>query len=248
MSSPTPSFNLNPGPFTEARIGTVVTATPNSLFVDVGGTVMDVAFVLPFTTNTVSPPAPGTVVQLVRQDATWVCYGRLVGQGSNAILNPSFEDSAPGTEPINWFTADVSGSSFATVVDVAAPDGDFAVRVYSGQSSVHYLYSSPIAVNQSDVWSVSASVGGDYDGAALETADSALVALWFANNTDLYPTTSSADTVIQTFSDVPQYPPFRGIYGNVTVPAAAPFMRIALRSTLGADQALVWDNVIARKV
>lgn len=242
MSSPLPS-----GAFTESRIGTVVLSTPNSMFVDVGGTTIEVGFLLPFTATAVSPPAAGTVVQLVRQDSSWVAVGRLVGAGSNSVFNPSFEVSLPGTFPTGWFPYDVSGASQAAVVDVAgAPDGDFAVRVFSAQSSVHYLYSSPIAVNAGDTWSLSAFVGGDYGG-AVQTADAALVALWFANSTNLYPTTSSADTVVVTSVDVPQYPPFRSLFGNVVTPVAG-YMRVALRSTLAASQALVWDSVTARRV
>ena len=245
---PPPPFNINPGPITNGRIGTVVEATPNSMFVDVGGTVVEVAFLLGFTATAVSPPAAGTVVWLAQQDSSWVCVGRLVGAGSNAVLNPSFEDSPPGAEPVNWFTADAAGSSVATVVDVPdAPDGDLATRVYSGQASTHVLYSSPIPVAQGEQWSLSARVGGDYSGGP-ETADAGLIALWFANATDLYPTTSAADTIAATSADVPTPPPYRTIFGTVTVPALAPFMRVALRSTLAADQALIWDNVIARKV
>lgn len=247
MSSPLPS-----GSFTESRIGTVITATPNSMLVDVGGTALDVGFLLPFTATAVSPPAAGTVVQLIRQDASWVAVGRLVGAGSNAVLNPSFEDSLAGSQPVNWEAANVSGAAVATTVDVVdAPDGDLVVRVFSGTAgTVHYLYSAPIPVNTGEVWSLSAAVGGDYGGASSETADAALVGLWFANDTNLYPTTSAADTVATggTLADVPQFPPFRAIAGTVTVPAATFFMRVALRSTLAANQALVWDNVIARKV
>lgn len=244
MSSPTPSPE---GPFTQSRIGVVTLATPNSMFVDVGGTVIPVAFLMPFTGSAVAPPAAGTVVQLVRQDASWVAVGRVVGAGSNSVTNPSFEDSLPGTQPVNWQVANISGSSTATVVDVAnAPDGDFAARVYSGQSSAHYLYSNPIPVNAGDVWSLSAFVGGDYAGGA-ETADAQIDAMWYANTTDLFPTVSSASIVVVTSIDVPQYPPFRSLYGNVTAPVSG-FMRVALRSTLAAGQALVWDSVIARRV
>jgi|GEM_PF-3905122 len=247
MSSPLPFGPAPSGAFTESRIGVVVLATPNSMFVDVGGTTIEVAFVLPFTATAVSPPAAGTVVQLIRQDASWVALGRLVGAGSNSILNSSFEASVPGSFPSSWESANVSGSSTATVVDIAgAPDGDLAVRVFSAQASVHYLYSSPIAVNAGEVWSLSAFVGGDYSG-VLPTADAALVGLWFANSTNLYPTTSSADTVVVTAVDVPQYPPFTSLYGNVTAPVTG-YMRVALRSTLAAGQALVWDQIIARKV
>lgn len=244
MSSPRPL--PNEGRFTESRIGTVVAATPNSMFVDVGGTVIPVAFVVPFLSGTVTPPAAGSVVHLIRQDASWVATGRVVGAGSNSVLNPSFEDSPAGSFPTNWQSYDVSGVSSVTVTDVvSAPDGDLAARVYSGQASVHYLYSSPIPVASGEIWSLSAFVGGDYGGGAA-TADAAIVALWFANSTNLYPTTSSADIVVATFVDVPQYPPFQSVFGSVTAPVTG-FMRVALRSTLAAGQALVFDNAIARR-
>lgn len=248
MSSPPPVVSTLEGPFTQSRIGTVVLATPNSMFVDVGGTVMEVAFLLPFTATAASPPAAGTVVQLVRQDASWVATGRVVGAGSNSVLNPSFEDSGPGAQPALWFSADASGVSTALVVDVVgAPEGDFAARVYSDQTSVHYLYSSPIPVNTGDTWSLGAFVGGDYSGGA-QTADAELDALWFANATDLYPTVSAPPSTLDTATDVPQYPPFQTLSGNVVVPAATFFMRVALQSNLAAGQALVWDMITARKV
>lgn len=246
MSSPPPVVSALEGPFTQSRIGVVVLATPNVMFVDVGGTVMEVAFLLPFTATAVSAPAPGTVVQLIRQDASWVAVGRVVGAGSNSVLNPSFEDSEPGSQPVNWQVADISGAStVTTIATTAAPAGAQAARVYSAQSSDHYLYSSPIGVTSGDVWSISAFVGGDYGGGA-ETADAKIDAMWFANMTDLFPTTSSASINVVTSNDVPQYPPFKAISGTVTAPVTG-FMRVGLRSTLGAGQALVWDSVTARR-
>lgn len=246
MSSPPPVVSALEGPFTQSRIGTVVLATPNTMFVNVAGTVMEVAFLLPFTSTAVSPPAAGTVVQLIRQDASWVAVGRVVGTGSNAVLNPSFEDSLPGGQPVQWQVADISGASTVTVIVTPdAPDGSQAARVYSGQASDHYLYSAPIAVNAGDTWSIAAFVGGDYNGGP-QTADSRIDAMWFANMTDLYPTVSSASINVVTSNDVPQYPPFRAISGTVTAPVSG-FMRVALRSTLGAGQALVWDQVSARR-
>lgn len=234
------------GPFTRSRIGVVVSSTPNSMFVDVGDTVLETAFLLPFTATTVAPPAAGTVVQLVCQDSSWVAVGRVVGAGSNAILNPSFEDSPPGAQPANWFSGDAVGTAVAMTVDIAdAPDGDLAARVTTSVTAVHILYSSPIAVNAGDVWSLSAYAGGDYSGGP-PTADAGIVALWFANATDLWPTTSSPDTLAVQVLDIPQYPPFTALYANVTAPVSG-FMRVALRSDLVAGQALVWDQVVARK-
>lgn len=246
MSSPPPVVSALEGPFTQSRIGTVVLATPNSMFVNVAGTVMEVAFLLPFTSTAVTPPAVGTVVQLIRQDSSWVAVGRIVGTGSNAVLNPSFEDSLPGSQPVNWQVADISGASTVTVISTSdAPDGTQAARVFSGQASDHYLYSAPIAVNAGDIWSIAAFVGGDYNGGP-QTADARIDAMWFANMTDLFPTVSSASINVVTSNDVPQYPPFRAIAGTVTAPVSG-FMRVGLRSTLGAGQALVWDSVTARR-
>ena len=248
MTSPLPVLVAPPsGSFTESRIGTVVLATPNSMFVDVGGTVMEVGFLAPFTATAVSPPAAGAIVHLVRQDASWVATGRLLGAGSNAVENPSFEDSEPGAQPVKWFVADISGVSTATVVSIAgAPAGSQAVRVFSGQVSDHYLYSSPIPVNTGETWSISAFVGGDYGGGAA-TARARIDAMWFANATDLFPVVSAPSTNVADLLNVPQYPPFQVLSGTNVVPAATFFLRIALRSTLAAGQALVWDAVTARR-
>lgn len=247
MSSPTPAVTSLSGVFTESRIGTVVLATPNILFVDVGGTTLEVAFLGTFTGAAIVPPAAGTVVQVVRQDASWVATGPLIGAGSNAVVNGSFEDGPVGAQPAHWFTADISGSSTAIVVDIAdAPSGDLAARVFSAQASDHYLYSEPIPVNTGDTWSLSAFVGGDYAGGPA-TAQARIDAMWFANSTDLFPTVSAPSTTVDSQTNVPQYPPFTVLAGNVVVPAATFFMRVALRSTLAAGQALIWDAASARR-
>jgi|SRR5688572_10764033 len=245
MSSPVPL--VPPGTFTESRIGVVVLATPNTMFVDVGGTTMEVAFLLPFTSTAVTPPDPGTVVHLVRQDASWVAMGRLVGTGSNSVVNGGFEDGPVGAQPVHWQSYNITGSSTAIVVDIAdAPEGDLAARVYSASAADHYLYSDPIPVNTGESWSLSAFVGGDYAGGAA-TARARIDAMWFANSTDLFPTVSAASITVDDLMNVPQYPPFQVLSGNVTVPAATFFMRVALRSTLAAGQALVWDAASARR-
>jgi hypothetical protein len=248
MSSPTPAAAGLQGVFTESRIGVVVLATPNTMFVQVGSTVMEVGFLLPFTATAVSPPAAGTVVQLVRQDASWVAVGRIVGTGSNAVVNPSFEEGPVGGQPAHWQVYDITGLSTAIVVDIAgAPEGDLAARVYSGSAADHYLYSDPIPVNTGEQWSLAAFVGGDYAGGAA-TARARIDAMWFANATDLFPTVSAASTTTADLVNVPQYPPFSVLSGTVTVPAATFFLRVGLRSTLAAGQALLWDAVSARKV
>lgn len=248
MSSPVPAVTTLSGVFTESRIGVVVLATPNTMFVDVGGTTMEVGFLGTFTGASIVPPDPGTVVQVVRQDASWVAMGPLIGTGSNSVVNGSFEDGPVGAQPVHWFSYDISGSSTAIVVDIAdAPAGEFAARVFSDQVSDHYLYSEPIPVNTGDSWSLSAFVGGDYAGGAA-TARARIDAMWFANSTNLFPVVSAASTNVDDLLNVPQYPPFQVLSGTVVVPAATFFMRVALRSTLAAGQALVWDLASARRV
>lgn len=247
MSSPVPAVTTLSGVFTESRIGVVVLATPNTMFVNVGDTVMEVAFLGTFTGAAIVPPAAGTVVQVIRQDASWVALGPLIGTGSNAVVNGSFEEGPVGAQPNHWISYDISGVSTAIVVDIAdAPSGDLAARVFSDQASDHYLYSEPIPVNTGESWSLSAFVGGDYAGGAA-TATARVDAMWFANSTDLFPTVSAASTTADTLANVPQYPPFQVLAGNVVVPAATFFLRVAVRSTLAAGQALVWDAVSARR-
>jgi hypothetical protein len=100
-------------------------------------------------------------------------------------------------------------------------------------------------VNAGDIWSIAAFVGGEYNG-GVQTADAKIDAMWFANLTDLYPTVSSASINVATSVDVPQHPPYKVIAGTVTAPVSG-FMRVGLRSTLSAGQALVWDSVTARR-
>lgn len=248
MSSPVPVVSASQaGLFTESRIGVVVLATPNTMFVNVGGTTFEVGFLGTFTGASIVPPDPGTVVHVIRQDASWVATGPLIGTGLNSVVNPSFEEGPLGAQPVHWISYNITGSSTATVVDiVGAPEGNLAARVFSGSAADHYLYSEPIPVNTGDSWSLSAFVGGDYAGGPA-TATARIDAMWFANSTDLFPTVSAASTTADTLANVPQYPPFSVLAGNVVVPAATFFMRLALRSTLAAGQALLWDAASARR-
>lgn len=233
------------GPFAIMRTGIVSTFAPNQLVVSVGGTTY------PMSYRDGDTFSPGDLVQALNQDATWFCLGRLAGVGSNLLagFNPSFENSDPGTFPAGWFFADIAGSSSAAVMEFSpAPDGDqVAVVTGDGTACQSYLYSGPIAAAIGDQFTVSAYVGGLYEIDDTHTADAAIVALWFANDTNLYPTTSSADQVISTAVDVAAAPPFTTLSGTITAPVTG-FLRVALRSDVAATQKLMWDNVILRSL
>lgn len=236
----------NDGPFCQVRVGVVSSATANQVIVNVGGSSVPASWVAPFGVTNPAPPILGDLVVVLRQDASWTVLGRVAGAGANQVINPSFEIATTGDFPDGWFTAQLTGTSVVSVQAFAsAPDGENIVLITTDSATAtHYLYSSPIPVETGQQWAVSAYVGGD--GAL--TADAALFGLWFANATDLYPTTSAADTSIATLNNVPQSPPFQTLSGIVTVPAATTHMRVAVRSAITPDSPLRWDLVLARRV
>lgn len=244
MSSPTPvTIAAENGPWTQLRTGIVTAASTTSLTVLVGGTQVQAAF--PKGTTFLV----GDLVMIARQDASWAVLYAIAGFGPNEIQNPSFENSGTGMPPVNWIIYDITGISQVSVAEVAwAPDGTQYAEVFSDSAtSQSYLYSEPIPVTAGDVFNVSAYVTGFYAVDAAQTADAALVGLWFASPANLYPTTSSADIVIATYTDVPSGPPFVQLSGQVTAPVTG-FFRLALRSTLAVNQSLGWDLAIAREV
>lgn len=234
------------GPYAEFRMGTVVSFATNQAVVNVGGTAFSAAYLrgAQFTA--------GDLVYVSRQGASWVIHGALAGVGVNELAgeNASFEDSPPGSAPVMWEQANVSGLSSAVVQEVeGAPDGTqvASVGTLDTNPAVAYLYSQPIPVQSGWQFSVSAFAAGDYQPSDTPTADAALVGLWFANATNLWPTTSSADTVIVSASDLVQQPLYTTLSGTVSAPVSG-FMRLALRSSTVGGQRVFWDSVIARRV
>lgn len=234
------------GPYAQFRTGTVVSFATNQAVVNIGGSTFPAAYLRGATFTA------GDLVYVSHQMGSWVIHGALAGVGANLLAagNPSFEDSASGTDPVLWFSADVSGVSTAIVQEVAgAPDGTQVASVGTANTAaaVHYLYSQPIQVQSGWQFSVSASAAGEYQSSDAATADAALVGLWFANEIDLYPTTSAADTVIVSANDLVQQPLYTTLSGSVSAPVTG-FMRLALRSSTSGLQRVFWDSVILRRI
>jgi hypothetical protein len=234
------------GPFSQMRTGTVVSWSPNIMEVSIGGETFPANFDRDKTF------ASGDLVVALHQQGSWIVLFALAGVGANLLANgnPSFEVSLPGSFPVDWFFANISGTAIPVVEEQAsAPDGNHVASVTSttGAASVSYLYSEPINVTAGDQFTVSAFAGGGYEPTDAPEADAAVVALWFANNTDLYPTTSSADIVIASVTDLVQAPPYTTIGGTVTAPVTG-FMRIALRSGVKNTERVLWDQVIVREI
>lgn len=233
------------GPYAQMRTGVVVSFTTAQAIVSVGGTTFPAAYLRGV------PLVAGDLVACLQQGGSWLVLGPYAGVGSNLLVdaNPSFELSGPGSFPSLWFQADLSGSSTITVIDEPnAPAGSQVARVTGTAAGTQsYLYSQPIQVTTGQQFAVTAYAGGDYQPSDTPGADAALVALWFANETNLYPTTSNPDIVISTGTDIVQAPPYTTLGGTVTAPVTG-FMRIALRSTVQDSQAVHWDSVIVRRI
>lgn len=245
-SSATQIVAADNGPHAQFRTGTVVSFSTNQAIISLGGSQFPAAFLRGATFTA------GDLVLVHQQAGDYVIHGALAGVGPNLLEpngNPSFENSAPGSVPAQWILADVAGTSTATVAtDPTAPDGNQVALVGTlGGGATAYLYSNvPIPVTAGDTFSVSVQAGGEYQVGDTLTADPGLVALWFANDTNLYPTTSSADTVIASAVDIVQAPPYTTLFGSVAAPVTG-FMRIALRTATVGTQQIKWDQVIVRE-
>lgn len=231
--------------FSQIRTGIVTAVDPFFATVAVGSTAIRASFV------SQSEPVTGDTVNVARQGASWLVLGTSSVSGGNSVFNPSFEEISEDGSPTGWTTYTISGSvpDVSVVTDPIAPEGSSALEVGSvSGTSTSFVYSSPISVIEADQWELSAYVNGHYPSINADTTDVSLRALWFANSTDLYPTTSAADSTIASVTDITQDETMRVIRGTVTVPAGAVFLRVGLRTAAAAYAAAHWDFVTARRV
>lgn len=229
----------------EMGTGTVVSVSATTLQVLVRGTVIVAAYLARYIT-----PVAGDLVAFVRQDSTWLVLDRLAGVGANAVLNFSFEDDGDSPfVPTNWTQYNIAGVGTAhPSLTGYAPAGLYELAVSSnGAPQDTYVYSAPIPVATGQQWALSALASAVYPTATLN-ANAALYALWFVNNTNLYPTTSSADTLVAQANNINAAPIHTSLSGVVTVPAATNYMRVATRAISPAAEVVLFDVVIARRV
>lgn len=237
--------------FSYLRTGTVQGVDPFLATVDVGGTVIRAAYVKQ------SEPPVGDVVAVMRQNASWFVVGTTSVSGGNSVQNPSFEDVNEDQTPTLWTLYNISGTSSMQALydpDESVPglDGNagnvLAVGPVGGASSSSFVYSAPIGVAPGQEWELSTYVNGAYSGQNPDTTDVSLRALWFANATDLYPTTSAADSTIASITDITEEESMQIMRGTVTVPAGGTFMRVGLRTGAMAYTGAHFDFVTARQV
>lgn len=195
-------------------------------------------------------PEVGQTVAVMRQGASWFVAGTTSTTDGNAVPNPSFEESVNGA-PTGWTLYAISGApAFQVIENEDAVEGVSVLEVTPSEAatSSNLAYSSAIAVATGQQWELSAYVSGYYPSDNPDTADVELRALWFADGTDLYPTTAAPDTTADTATNIPDESPMGILRGTVTVPAGPAFMRVGLRSALQLTTATHWDFVTARRV
>ena len=199
-----------------------------------------------------SEPAVGDTVTVMRQNASWFVVGTSSGSGGNLVENPSFEEVDSSLFPVGWTLYAISGNPSMQSVDVGedvAVEGTRVLEVNPdvGASSSNFVYSRPIAVAPGQVWELSSYVNARYPGDNPNTLDVAVWGLFFANATDVYPTTSDPDIQADTAPNIAETELMQILRGTVTIPASSAFMRVGLRSAISPYTASRFDFVTARR-
>lgn len=237
-----------PEKYSAMRTGTVISVNPFFVMVDVGGTVIDAAYV------TQSRPKLNQLVVVMRQGASWFVIGTSSATGGNGILNGSFEivNDAEIIQFWNFYNVTNTANWHPVEDDQAVGDGNTVLEVVpaTAATSTSIAYSSPMPVVPGQTVELSVYVNGYYPGLNLNTSDGDLRALWFTDALTLYPTTSAADTVIQAFTNITeiQEGPMTVLTGTAVVPAATNMMRVGLRSIVADSAGLHWDYATARVI
>lgn len=230
--------------FAHLRIGTVLSVNPVFALVAIGSTEVRASYLRAI------PPEIGDTVSVLRQDATWHVLGTTSASGPDLAQNGSFEEVEESGLPSLWFFYNVTNSSrWESVPTEFAVDGTRALNQTAAVApATSFAYSSPVSVVTGQTVELSVYAGGDYPGSGTTpTSDARLYALWFSAAANLYPTTSSADSLIQTVNNIQDADlGMVSLSGTVTVPAATSFVRIGLRGTVEDDMGLWWDYAVIR--
>lgn len=229
----------------ELVMGSVVEVNATTLTVLIRGTATPTAYLPTYK------PALGDLVAVLRQDATILALGSPAGAGGNRVANFSFEQGGVTAEtPDQWHLFNAAGDGTASGVETGYAPAGIIEMVVSGSDTAAdtYVYSNPIGVVEGETWALSALAAGIYQPGAIPDATAGVYALWFANTADAYPTVAAPNTLAAEVVDLVDAPSHASISGTVTVPPAASFMRVAVRSQLSAGSSIAWDTVIGRKV
>lgn len=238
------------------RTGTVKRYDAGTLTVDVGGGQL---VSMPYMDGYL--PILGDPVQCLGQGGVWFALGRASQfPADNTVVDPSFELTPVGSPPAAWgiYNNTPGGGTGTLLVRTAAVPAGFEIAgsqmlevscQTSGGQITADIYSQPIAVAPGQTWTAAAWVYAAFQGIGPTLR---LKLAWFANSTNVYPTTVAGDSVI-TVADPPPLQPWmllRGASGGggVVVPAGASYMRVVLESVVYDIAYAEWDKVVCRRV
>lgn len=227
------------------RTGIVTQVDPFGVTVEVGENAMRAAYARQ------SEPEPGDTVVVLRQGASWFVIGTSSATGGNLVYNGSFEELDINATPVGWTLTNATNVMTALArADALAVEGSNVVDLFNSgaAAAVSRYYSRPFGVTVGQQLELSAYLNGLYPEGDPNTVDVQLQALWFANATDLYPTTSAADSTAATMNNITEADLMQVIRGTVTVPAGAVFARIGLRTAADPNVGATYDFVTARVV
>lgn len=206
-------------------------------------------------------PLVGEMVLLAANGSAWIVIDGLAGMPpENPVVNAGFEDAT--TSP--WGKVDLAGATTLgqTEPDPAIEGATCAYLTSNTLATDTVVYSGPIAVTPGDRWTADCAVRTEGSGLGASSTSAELMLTWYANDTNVYPTTSASDSSISvqaltspmpywTLLRRPPRPSGAPLGWVPTVPAAGGFMRVAVRfggsgSPLASDFLL--DRVVARQI
>lgn len=239
------------------RIGTVTGYGAETITVAISDSdvLVDAPFLMPGP-----KPMLGEPVAVIKQGSQWLVLNSMSPMDpTNPVLNPSFEADEPGTlVPTNWNQYEI-GVNSSTVSVVSLPPhqalhGPRAMSLTSTLTVATVMTSAPIPVTTGQRWTANAWIEGFAKWPIFVVAG-AIVLTWYANDTDLYPTTAAASsaTFTQNAPDMWMAIQTVGDERGIEVPAGVTHLRVACYTSIQADSAggtgtVRWDRVVARQL
>lgn len=216
---------------------------------------VDAAFVMPGPR-----PMLGEPVAVLKQGNQWLVLNSLSPMDpTNPVLNPSFELDDPGTlVPTSWNQYEI-GVNSSTVSVVSLPPhqslhGPRSMSLTATLTVATVMTSAPIPVSLGQRWTANAWIEGFAKWPIFVVAG-AIILTWYANDTDLYPTTAAASsaTFTQNAPDTWLAIQTVGDERGIPVPDGVTHMRVACYTNIQADSAggtgtVRWDRVVARQL
>lgn len=260
------SAALGNQPDTEMRIGKVISYSGQSVTASISGAGVLIDASYAFGQY---QPALGDNVVIMRMGNQWIILCSQSGNpDDNVVLNYSFEELPLSAPPVRWtLYHDPASTEAADVSAAAVPSGwqldgataaKFSIDNSPTGTSIDYLSSEPVPVDEQQRWTASAWViGNSLSSGPCVRGQAQLLISWHADAADSYPTAISTTLIASTnvaFGLPWVYLRAGSSSTGELVPVGARFMRTVLFCNMQHSSCVVdfpysvyWDRVIARR-